>query len=88
MNRYHETHPDPEIRQKFQEWQSAMWRYRARSAGFNSKSEMDDDTKRREKTASLRSLLNILPVKGQNTKKTTTKQTHKRMLRTSGQRGS
>ncbi len=88
MNRYHETHPDPEIRQKFQEWQAAMWRYRARAAGFNSKSEMDADAEKRANKKTLRGLAALMPVKGPNIKKTSTRQTHKRMMRTGGQRGS
>lgn len=34
MNRHHENHPDPEVRQKYADWKASNDNYRARSAGF------------------------------------------------------
>lgn len=34
MNRYHQNHPDPEVREKYISWRNAMDAYEARKAGF------------------------------------------------------
>lgn len=49
MNRYHETHKDPEIKAKFESWQKAHDNYRARAAGFKTADEMKA-TKERKKS--------------------------------------
>lgn len=45
MNRYHQNHPDPEIRKKYADWRNAMDGYQARSLGFNDSKEMAEATK-------------------------------------------
>jgi hypothetical protein len=45
MNRYHQNHPDPEVRQKYVDWRNAMDAYQARKAGFVSV-EAHQETKR------------------------------------------
>lgn len=92
MNRYHEFHPDPDIRQKFKEWQAAV----LKSNGYGSHAEQEDAKRKdREARKSMNVLLNNLggqKVKGSKfATKASGKQAHKRMRtmqRTGGQRGS
>lgn len=40
MNRYHKNHKDPEIQQKYQEWEKANAGYQARARGFKTAEAM------------------------------------------------
>lgn len=96
MNRYHEYHQDPDVRQKFREWQEARSAHRAKSAGFNTQSEhevaMAKDKEARKSVEKMLASVGGQKVKGSKfATKASGKQAHKRMRtmqRTGGQRGS
>lgn len=85
MNRYHENHPDPEIRKKYQDWMALKNAYDVRAAGFKTMSEMTADKAKRKETEKLNRIFG-----GNRIKKTTTKKpaASSRLQRTGGQRGS
>jgi len=49
MNRYHQNHEDPEIREKFSSWQKAHGEYKARAAGFKSVQDQEAYEEKRKK---------------------------------------
>jgi len=49
MNRYHQNHEDPEIREKYSSWQKAYGDYKARARGFNSQEALDKYDEERKK---------------------------------------
>lgn len=96
MNRYHEKHPDPEIRQKFVEWRAAYGDYKARSYGYvNADHQKEIEEKNKKKEDDKKSVVMMLKAIGQqvafnlSTGKTAkAKADVKKQRRTSGRRGS
>ena len=93
MNDYHRTHSDPEIREKYRRWLNAKMNSNASAAGCNSQEEFNEmEARKKASQKSVGAMLKAvggMQVKGSNlVKSRTTKQTHKRMIRTSSQRGS
>jgi hypothetical protein len=96
MNNYHKNHPDPEVRQKYAEWEKAYYASSATGSGYNSRDEhqaaMAKEKEKRRSVARMLQSLGGQAVKGSKFGiKTSTKQAKKQartMQRTGGQRGS
>lgn len=92
MNRYHETHPDPEIRQKYNEWRTAYSEYVSRSHGFASAAAQKEHEEKKNKQEAVRTLQQQLQRIGQsvafNLKHPTVTNDTKKRRRTAGRRGS
>lgn len=87
MNRFHENHPDPEVRQKFKDWQVAHDSHRARSHGFDTVGEL---TKEKKKCKEMEKIRRFFPMAGLRLapKSSTKKPASSRPLQRSSQRGS
>lgn len=97
MNRYHQNHPDPEIREKFSSWQEAHANYLSRVRGFRSYAEEQAKIEKDKAQEAKRTILNQLKMIGANVahhlkNNTATdkakKNKAKKIRRASGRRGS
>lgn len=92
MNRYHATHPDPDIRRKYQEWLQASMHGKGYNSADEHKAAKDQGKAARKSVQmQLKALGGNVIKGGKYGSKVSTKQARKQtrmMQRTGGQRGS
>lgn len=91
MNRYHQNHPDPEIRQKYNDWPVAHANYVSRSRGFSSHDAELADQEKKKKQKAVMTVRQQLQMIGRavafNLKNPTVANDTKKRRRTAGRRG-
>lgn len=88
MNRYHQKHPDPEVRQKYVEWRKAMDNYEARKHGFNSPEEKNKHEHSKEAASFKQMLMKLGNNVMRSIGRANIKNNIRKQRRTGGNRGS
>lgn len=92
MNRYHQSHPDAEIRQKYNEWSVAHANYVSRARGFASADAEKEHKEKKKAAEAANTIRQQLQMIGRsvafNLKNPTVANDTKKRRRTAGRRGS